>query len=145
MDIISDESNKTGYNINNKIDICKVAGEFINFYYTNTSFTNNSSNRINNLYQINMIRDYTKFKYNGDELKDGQIINFLKMFKSSYRVNINKYDFIDNGSRRIDISLIGTAHHISNNEKFNFSQTFTICHQKGEDTWYIKNSIFFTF
>lgn len=142
MEIVS---NKTGYNINNKIDIGKVAGEFINFYYTNTSFTNNSSNSIDKLYQINMIRDYTKFKYNGDELKNEQIINFLQMFISSYRVSINKYDFIDNGSRRIDISLIGSATNISNNEKFNFNQTFTICHQKGEETWYIKNSIFFTF
>ena len=45
------------------------------------------------------------------------------------------------GSRRIDITVIGTMK--KQTEKTNFNQTFTICYH--ENTWYIKNSIFLTF
>ena len=71
-----------------------------------------------------------------------QIIPFLNNFsRYNYRVNLNKYNYIDSGSRRIDISIIGTM--TSQNETINFNQTFIICNQ--DDSWYIKNSILMTF
>ena len=126
---------KKGYNINNFIDIGEVAQNFIQVYFTNIS-KNNIQFLINN----KIIREYTTIKYNTDKMKGEQIIPFLNNF-SRYNIKVNTYNYIDSGSRRIDISIIGTM--TSQNETINFNQTFIICNQ--DDSWYIKNSIFLTF
>ena len=126
---------KTGYNINNYIDIGDITKKLIIEYYTAIK-----DNDIQKLYDSNIIRDYTTIKYNTDKLKGGNIIPFLSKF-SYYKINVNKYNYIDSGSRRIDITVIGNLLNESENIKFN--QTFIICNQ--DNSWYIKNSIFLIF
>ncbi len=126
---------KTGYNINNFIDIGKVANQFINHYYHSVS-----ENNIQELVEGKILRDYTSIKFNENKLKGNEIISFISNF-SDYKINVNTFNYIDSGSRRIDISVIGTLS--NNNENINFNQTFIICNQ--DDSWYIKNSIFLTF
>jgi hypothetical protein len=126
---------KKGYNINNFIDIGKVAQDFIHVYFANVS-----KNNIQFLIDNKMIREYTTIKYNTDKMKGKQVIPFLNNF-SRYSIKVNTFNYIDSGSRRIDISIIGTM--TSQSENINFNQTFIICNQ--DESWYIKNSIFLTF
>ena len=126
---------KTGYNINNFIDIGNVVNQFINHYYHCIS-----QNNIEELVIGKILREYTSIKYNENKLKGNQITSFISNF-SRYKINVNTFNYIDSGSRRIDISVIGTLSNDS--ENVNFNQTFIICNQN--DSWYIKNSIFLTF
>lgn len=126
---------KTGYNINNLINIELVANNFIKTYFTNLSGKN-----IQSLIEAKILRDYTTIKFNNDKLKGVYLIEFLNNL-SCYNININTYNYIDSGSRRIDISVIGFM--TKEMENINFNQTFIICYQ--DDSWYIKNSIFLTF
>ena len=126
---------KTGYNINNFIDTGIVAKQFINHYYHCIS-----ENNIQALVIGKILREYTSIKYNETKLKGNQITSFISNF-SHYKINVNTFNYIDSGSRRIDISVIGTLSNDS--ENVNFNQTFIICNQ--DNSWYIKNSIFLTF
>ena len=112
---------KNGYNINNFIDTGAVAGDFFKTFYTAIT-----SNNIQSLIDNNNIRNYTTIKYNNDKMEGSNIIEFLNNF-NNYRVNLNKYNHIDSGSRRIDISVIGSL--TNTNENINFSQTFIICNK----------------
>ena len=126
---------KTGYNINNLIDIGNVANQFVNHYYYCVS-----ENNIQELIEGKILRDYTSIKFNENKLKGAEIISFISNF-SRYKINVNTFNYVDSGSRRIDISVIGTLSNTS--ENINFNQTFIICNQ--DDSWFIKNSIFLTF
>ena len=123
---------KTGYNINNLIDTGKVAVNFIQTYY-NALNENNIQALINN----KTFRNYTTIKYNMDKIGESGIIKFLNNF-SCYKIKVNNYNYIDSGSRRIDITVIGNL--VNESENINFNQTFIICNQ--DNSWYIKNSIF---
>ena len=126
---------KTGYNINNYIEIGDVSKKLIFEYYNSINNKN-----IQKLYDDNIIRDYTTIKYNSDKIQGENIKQFLGNF-TRYKINVNTYNYIDSGSRRIDISVIGDLYCESKNTKFN--QTFIICNQN--NSWYIKNSIFLIF
>lgn len=126
---------KTGYNINNYIDTGVVVKNFIEIYYNAIN-----ENNIQYLIDNKIIREYTSIKFNDDKMKGEQVIPFLNNF-SRYRIKVNTYNYIDSGSRRIDISVIGNL--LNDTENINFNQTFIICHQ--DDSWYIKNSIFLMF
>ena len=126
---------KTGYNINNYIDTGAVAKKFIEDYYTTLS-TNNIQSLIDN----NTLQEYTTIKMNTDAMKGDKIIPFLNNFVN-YKIDMTNYNYVDSGSRRIDISVIGKL--TSKSENLNFNQTFIICHK--DDYWYIKNSIFIIF
>lgn len=128
------KAEKTEYNINNYVDVRSVVDNFIQTYFLSIN------NNIQTLIESKIIRNYSSIKFNSDKLQGNDIISFLSYF-ANYNISINKYNFIDSGSRRIDISVIG----VLKNEKeiLNFNQTFIICHQ--DNSWYIKNSIFQTF
>ena len=126
---------KKGYNINNFINIGDVAQKFIQVYFDNII-----KNNIQFLIDNKIIREYTTIKFNTDKMKGSQVIPFLNNF-SRYGIKVNTFNYIDSGSRRIDISIIGTM--TNQQENINFNQTFIICNQ--DDSWYIKNSIFLTF
>ena len=126
---------KTGYNINTFIDIGDVANKFIENYYTTLG-----ENNIQKLIDNKIIRTYTTIKYNKDKLTSDNIIPFLNNFHR-YKIKINTYNYIDSGSRRIDISVIGNL--TNETEQLNFNQTFIICNQ--DNSWYLKNSIFLNF
>lgn len=125
----------SGNNINNYIDIGIVAENFIQKYYTSIS-----TNNIQELIDSKILRDYTSIKYNTEKMQGGGIITFLNRL-SEYKINVNSYNYIDSGSRRIDISTVGTLK--NDLENLNFNQTFLLCNQ--DNSWYIKNSIFLTF
>ena len=126
---------KSGCNINNYIDTGVVAEKFIQDYYTALS-TNNIQSLIDN----NTLQEYTTIKMNTDAMKGDKIIPFLNNFVN-YKIDMTNYNYVDSGSRRIDISVIGKLSNKS--ENLNFNQTFIICHK--DDYWYIKNSIFIIF
>lgn len=126
---------KTGYNINNFIDIGAVVKNFVNTYFTKLS-----ENNIQNLINCKILREYTSIKFNDNKMKGHELLNFLSDF-TRYNITINTYNYIDSGSRRIDISVIGNMK--QGTDVINFNQTFIICNQ--DESWYIKNSIFLTF
>ena len=135
MDTSSGAAIKTGYNINNKIDISKIVIDFINFYISNLNINN-----IQGFIDSKIIREYTTIKCEEDTFKGDTIIPFLQSF-SNYTTIINKFNFLPSGSRRVDVSILATMSNESGS--INFNQTFVLCHQ--DDSWYIKNSIFFSF
>lgn len=126
----SKSDKKKGYNIVNEIDIGVVVSEFINYYYTNVS-------NIQTLIDFKIIREYTSIKFGSDKLQGDKLIEFLQKM-SEYKMDIKDYNYLDSGSRRIDIVVIGTL--TNKTEVNNFNQTFVLCHQ--DNVWYIKNSIF---
>ena len=129
------DSKKSGHNINSFINIENVTNNFISYYFDKIT-----KNKIQELINDKVLRDYTTIKFNNDKIKCVKLIEFLNRF-INYNINITHYNFIDSGSRRIDITVIGTMK--KQTEETNFNQTFTICNH--ENTWYIKNSIFVTF
>lgn len=126
---------KTGYNINNFIDIGAVVKDFVNIYFTKLS-----ENNIQNLIDCKILREYSSIKFNDKKMKGQELLNFLGDL-TRYNITVNTYNYIDSGSRRIDISVIGNMKH--GMEVINFNQTFILCNQN--ESWYIKNSIFLTF
>lgn len=121
---------KTGYNINNRIDIEMVVGEFINYYFVNF-------NNVNTLIENGIIKDYTTIKYENDKYTGETLKLFFSNFQGT-QFNINKINFLESGSRRIDIIVFGQM--INGNFNVSFCQTFVLCNNS--DSWFIKNSIF---
>lgn len=121
------EVEKTGYNVNNKIDIGSVVNDFIKYYFLNF-------NNIEVLIESGIIKKYTTIKY--DNIKyTGETLNiFFGNLKNS-KFNINKINYLESGSRRIDIIVFGQM-----NNNIIFCQTFVLCNNN--DRWFIKNSIF---
>ena len=126
------EVDKSGYNIVNKIDVSKVVSDFIAYYYTNI---NNSSKMISE----GVIKEYTKIKYDSTTFTNNNINLFFSKFDGC-TMNIKKVNFLDSGSRRIDIVVLGQFQ--DSNFNLNFFQTFILCNH--QNNWYIKNSIFIT-
>ena len=93
-----------GDNINQKIDIKKTVVKFINYYFD--KFNTNP----NELATSNILREYSSLKYNGTKYSGKNYFNLIaSFFKDSIKMKPTKIEFIDSGSRRIDISLIGVA------------------------------------
>jgi hypothetical protein len=128
-------SNKSGYNINNYIDIGQVSSDFIENYFKSLK-----NNNIDELINNKVLREYTSIKYDNNKLQGENLIEFLNTF-SNYNIQILKYNYINSGSRRIDISTVGLL--TNESENINFNQTFILCNQ--DNSWYIKNSIFLIF
>lgn len=123
------KNEKSGDNIINNCDKEVIVKEFIDIYYNCIK-----NNTINILINNKLIREYSSIKYYTNIIKGMDIIPFLSNF-SNTNININKYNFIESGSRRIDITVIGSL-----KKNTNFNQTFILCHQ--DNFWFIKNSIF---
>ena len=121
-----------GDNIIQKIDIQKTVTEFINFYYLN------SNTNPNQLVSSNVLREYSSIKYNSQKYSGRDYFEIINtFFKNGIKMNPTKVEFIDSGSRRIDISLIGVA--IDSSQEKHFTQTFLLSHDT--EGWFIKNSI----
>lgn len=128
----SQKIKNNGDNIVQKIDINSIVKEFINFYYT--SFNNNPIDLINH----KMIREYSSLKYKGIKYNGEKFFNTIINFTNGKIKMVPQIiEFMDSGSRRIDISILGVVS--DNKQSKNFNQTFLISHNK--DGWYIKNSI----
>lgn len=119
---------KKGSNINQKIDVNEVVSNFITYYFTNLTTNQNK------LYEDGIISFNTGIKYNSIYYEKGELETFLLNFYNS-NININKYEYIESGSRRIDIVVHGSLN------EGNFFQSFLLCNLK-DNKWFIKNSIF---
>jgi hypothetical protein len=121
-----------GDNIIQKINIQKTVTDFVDFYYSNLN-TNP-----NNLASSTILREYSSIKYNGKKCSGKDYFELINtFFKNGVNMNPTNFEFIDSGSRRIDISLIGIA--TDKSVRKQFTQTFLLSHNK--QGWFIKNSI----
>jgi hypothetical protein len=120
------ENPKTGYNINNFINITETATEFVKYFYSTLSTTPQV------LIDSGIFKEYTIFKYEGKKYLNNELIKLLG-FLHQHSYTITNMECIESGARRIDINVVGKI-----NDQYLFSQTFSICHQKTH--WVIKNS-----
>ncbi len=128
MDI--DKQSKSGNNINQIIDVAQTVNNFIQVYF---SYLNSNPHILVN----EKIIDFnTTFKYNDNKYINADLINLLNEFKN-YNYTIDNLDYLESGSRRIDILTNGKM--IKDDETFIFNQTFLICF--ANDKWFLKNSI----
>jgi hypothetical protein len=120
------------FNVNQLIDISQIVNQFITTFYNLW---------LSNPYELKtkgMILHFSKIAFEKKIYKGDDFINLLNAMKQNNpQISITKFEYLDSGSRRIDISLFGTIN-INNNIK-NFSQTFLIANHN--DKWYIHNSI----
>lgn len=123
---------KTGYNINNYINVNELTDSFIS-YYISSSFQDLIDNGI--------VKEYTVFNLNGNIFNRDNIYELVDYFNNIV-INVNNILCLDSGSRRIDLIFSGYYDVYENNVIINkqfFSQSMTICHLN--DHWFIKNSI----
>lgn len=116
---------KTGYNIINLVDVAKISKDFVDFYYTNLK------KNPDELIKSGILQDITTYKFNNLKYNGHELLKLLSSLREN-NYDINHIEFIDSGSRRLDILVVGKYH-----DKI-FSQSFGLCHKNG---WFIKNSV----
>lgn len=120
-----------GDNINQKIDLGSLTSEFINFYFE--SINNNPQK----LAESNTIREYTDLKMNNTKYRGEEFFNIIvDFFKRNIKFKPTKVEFLESGSRRVEIVVLGIASDGVNSK--NFCQTFVI---SNNDSWFLKNSM----
>lgn len=126
------QSNDIGNNINQKINICQLSNEFIKYFY-------NIWNTDPNIFYDSIIKIFSCLKFENVEYKGEKFIIFLNNLKTkiNFKIEPLKLEFLNSGSRRIEISVIGNIYYDNNISIF--FQTFSICHHPKKD-WFIKNS-----
>ena len=119
--------------INQKIDIFNIVNKFINsFYYMWMKDTTL-------LAHSGFIKSFSSLKYENQKYSGPnffKVLNFIK--KSKINIEVEKFNFIDSRSERIDILVIGKITNFLGVTQ-NFSQTFLI--SQLNNSWFIKNSI----
>lgn len=124
-------------NINQKIDISNIVNQFIKTFYS-MWITDTKK-----LAQSGLIKSFSSIKYENNKYSGPEFFKVLNILKGpKININVSSFNFIDSGSRRIDICVIGQMTNSLNITK-NFTQTFLISHLK--DSWFIKNSILIYF
>lgn len=129
----TEEPNKSGNNILQKIDYNELSRQFIHYFY-NTWQTNPE-----NFTTGQIFTEYSRLHVDTNTYKYNDIITYLNNIRSSasFKIEISKMNCMDSGSRRIDILVNGTFY--INEETHMFSQSFLIVHVK--DAWKFQNSI----
>jgi len=125
-------SDKSGNNINQKIDVGKLGQQFVQLFYTKLN-TN-----LDTLFP-NAWKEFTTININGDTIKGIKPI-YLK-FKAVFTGTKSKpesYQFISNGSRSILILVTGKICRAQ--QVKNFSTTFQLIYLKA-GAWYIQNML----
>lgn len=129
---------KTGYNINNKIDTVQTGNNIIDWFY---NFWKIEPNK---LVESNFIRPYTKFQYKNIIYDYHDFLNFLISSKENGTVNnmqIIQKQVMPSGSRRLDILISGYI--VKEGKRVSaFSQYFLIVSDpKTPDNWFLQNTI----
>ena len=129
---------KTGYNINNKIDTVQTGNNIIDWFY---NFWKIEPNK---LVENNFIRPYTKFQYKNIIYDCQDFLNFLISSKENGTVNnmqIIQKQVMPSGSRRLDILISGYI--VKEGKRVSaFSQYFLIVSDpKTPDNWFLQNTI----
>ena len=132
------EVEKTGYNINNKIDVVGTGKKYLDYFYFNWN------NNILKLVEDNFIKDYTKFQYKNDTYSSQQFIDFLISSQKNNILNkmvIKETQIMPSGSRRMDILVSGLIMD-DNKATSTFTQYFLIVSEpKSPENWFLQNTI----
>ncbi len=132
------EVEKTGYNINNKIDVVGTGKKYIDYFYNCWKLN------IQKLLDDNFIKDYTKFQYKNSTYSSKDFINFLISSQKNNILNkmvIKETQIMPSGSRRMDILVSGLIID-DNNISSTFTQYFLITSEpKSPENWFLQNTI----
>ena len=132
------EVEKTGYNINNKIDVVGTGKKYIDYFYNCWNIN------IKKLLDDNFIKDYTKFQYKNNTYSSKEFIDFLISSQKNNILNkmvIKETQIMPSGSRRMDILVSGII--IDDNKvSSTFTQYFLITSEpKLPENWFLQNTI----
>lgn len=118
----------------------EIGKEFIEYFYAIWSSINQNNLETNNLLTSEIIKSYTKLRYNSCTYKGIQIIQLLASF-DNIQFNNCKYEILDSDSRQIYILVNGNM--ISNNMTKNFCQSFSLMYAGGKEKqkWNLTNSL----
>jgi len=132
------EVEKTGYNINNKIDVVGTGKKYIDYFYNCWNIN------IQKLLDDNFIKDCTKFQYKNNTYTSKEFIDFLISSQKNNILNkmvIKETQIMQSGSRRMDILVSGII--IDDNKvSSTFTQYFLITSEpKSPENWFLQNTI----
>jgi hypothetical protein len=132
------EVEKTGYNINNKIDVVGTGKKYIDYFYNCWNFN------IKKLLDDNFIKEYTKFQYKNNTYSSKEFIEFLNSSQKNNILNkmvIKETQIMPSGSRRMDILVSGLI--VDDNKvSSTFTQYFLITSDpKSPENWFLQNTI----
>ena len=128
------QSDHTGDQINQRVDIQQIGSQFVNFFFTN------STQNLENLISSGVIKNHTRIKYQNKEFKGEELISLLIQLNSNLMFNIEETITMDSGGRRADIMVIGKAQHKTQTDKmYRFTQYFTIANNR--ENWFLHNSL----
>jgi|SaaInlStandDraft_5_1057022.scaffolds.fasta_scaffold01622_10 hypothetical protein len=132
------EVEKTGYNINNKIDVVGTGKKYIDYFYKYWNLN------IQQLLDDKFINDYTKFQYKNNTYLSKDFIEFLQSSQKNNILNkmvIKETQIMPSGSRRMDILVSGLIFE-NNKVSSTFTQYFLITSDpKSPETWFLQNTI----
>jgi hypothetical protein len=112
-----------------------IGTEFIQYFYTNW-FGN-----MEKLVADQIIKPYSKIQYEGNVYEGEQMLLLLdSISKSGYKVDINKFEVYDSGSRQIQIHVLGRL--TGNNEMKTLYHFLMLVYQgeKNDSKWTLANS-----
>ena len=134
------KNGKNGKNILQKIDFKPIVDNFISFYFTNLSIINDDTS---NQQLLTLFNQHSRIMFsNNVYLGLEQIYTFFVFFKSNCQsIQLENYQMIESGSRRVDILINGII--MKDNQSYKFSQYIFLCHttENKQDKWWIQNSI----
>jgi len=124
---------KTGNNINQKIDFTALSKQFVDYFY------NTWSSDPTQFVPSGLFTEYSRMNIDGTIYANYNIIHKLLEIQQGdpLKFELTKINCMDSGSRRIDIMVNGYIH--KGKSKYAFSQYFLIAHIK--DSWKFHNSI----
>ena len=132
------EVEKTGYNINNKIDVVGTGKKYIDYFYKYWNLN------IQQLLDDKFINDYTKFQYKNNTYLSKDFIEFLQSSQKNNILNkmvIKETQIMPSGSRRMDILVSGLIYE-NNKVSSTFTQYFLITSDpKSPENWFLQNTI----
>ena len=124
---------KTGNQINQRIDVSLVGKEFANFYYTNLK------DNIQHLLTSGILKKHTRILYKNVKYKEDQLAQLLLQMHNQLIFTIEDTSVMDSGGRRADILVQGTVFEKTKSQTLRFSQYFTIANNN--DNWFLHNSL----
>ena len=128
------ESNHTGYQINQRVDIQQIGVQFVNFFFTN------STQNLQTLISSGVIKEHTRIRYQNKEYKSQELVELLVQLNTNLIFTCDETIVMDSGGRRADIMVVGKAQSkIQHDKIYRFTQYFTIANNR--ENWFVHNSL----
>ena len=129
------QTDHSGDQINQRVDIQQIGTQFINFYYTNLK------EDFQKFISCGIIKSHTRIRYCNVEYKEELLLQLFTQMNREFTFTMDEYNIMDSGGRRADIVVIGKLTVSTNPGKiFRFVQYFTIANNKDKN-WFIHNSL----